>query len=474
MINIDNQISAADLSPQLGRFFDLAGGKIELLRKSWDRSKGTPVFTIDGVYTTRGWTEWTQGFQYGNALYQFDATGEKRFLEYGRESTVSEMATHVSHFGVHDHGFNNVSTYGNLLRLMAEGRIPEDPWERRFYELALKISGAVQAARWTPLPDNLGYIHTFNGPHSLFVDTMRTLRVLALGHQLGHVYMGEQDARVSLLLRLLQHAETTARYSVYYGTGRDSYDIRGRAVHEVIFNVNNGVYRCPSTQQGYSPFSTWTRGLSWVMAGYPEQLEFLETLSDEEVAHLGFEHMPSRDAVRARFLEVARAVCDFYLEYTPTDGVPYWDTGAPGLAHMGDYLDRPADPYNRFEPVDSSAAAIGAQGLLRLGRYLEQLDPAKGGDAEAGRRYRQAGLTVARTLLGDTYLSTEEHHQGILLHSVYHRPNGWDNIPAGQSVPNSESCMWGDYHMMELAVYLKRIAEGKPYLAFYNIGKGGS
>jgi len=28
---------------------------------------------------------------------------------------------------------------------MGEGRIPADDWERRFYELALKCSGAVQA-----------------------------------------------------------------------------------------------------------------------------------------------------------------------------------------------------------------------------------------------------------------------------------------------------------------------------------------
>jgi len=61
------------------------------------------------------------------------------------------MATHVSHVGVHDHGFNNVSTYGNLLRLMDEKRIPHDEWEKNFYELALKVSGAVQAARWTDL-----------------------------------------------------------------------------------------------------------------------------------------------------------------------------------------------------------------------------------------------------------------------------------------------------------------------------------
>ncbi len=59
------------------------------------------------------------------------------------------MASHVSHIGVHDHGFNNVSTYGNLLRLMKEGKIEQNDWEQEFYELALKVSGAVQATRWT-------------------------------------------------------------------------------------------------------------------------------------------------------------------------------------------------------------------------------------------------------------------------------------------------------------------------------------
>ena len=37
------------------------------------------------------------------------------------------MAPHVTHVGVHDHGFNNVSTYGNLLRLMNEGCIRTTP-----------------------------------------------------------------------------------------------------------------------------------------------------------------------------------------------------------------------------------------------------------------------------------------------------------------------------------------------------------
>ena len=70
----------------------------------------------------------------------------------------------------------------------------------------------------------------------------------------------------------------------------------------------------------------------------------------------------------------------------------------------------------------------------------------------AGKRYWQAGLTTMRTLLSDSYLSIAPAHQGLLLHSVYHRPNGWDHIAPGQSVPNGESSMWGDYHARELAL----------------------
>jgi unsaturated chondroitin disaccharide hydrolase len=161
-------------------------------------------------------------------------------------------------------------------------------------------------------------------------------------------------------------------------------------------------------------------------------------------------------------LRAARATCDFYIDNTSLDGIPYWDTGAPGLGLLGDYTGFLADPYNEHEPVDSSAAAIGAQGLLRLGRYLDR----KGHDRE-GARYWQAGLTVSRTLFGEPYLSNDEAHHGLLLHSVYHRPNGWDNIPEGKKIPCNESSMWGDYHMRELALYLWRIINKDPYYSFF-------
>ena len=158
--------------------------------------------------------------------------------------------------------------------------------------------------------------------------------------------------------------------------------------------------------------------------------------------------------------KAAIATCDFYIENTPTSGVPYWDTGAPELHRLGDYLSRPADPFNDAEPVDSSAAAIAAQGLLRLGTYLGR----EGGE---GARYWQAGLKVMQTLLDEPYLSTDPAHHGLLLHVVYHWPRGWDHVPAGRKIPMGESAMWGDYHLREAALYLQRVIRDEPYLTFW-------
>src|SRR5204863_7554755 len=125
---------------------------------------------------------------------------------------------------------------------------------------------AVQARRGTRMPGG-GFIHSFSGAHSLFVDTMRSLRALALGFTLGQTLTEEQDAQVNLLDRLVQHARATAEYSVYYGRGRDRFDVRGRTAHESLVNAANGTNCGPGTQQGHSPVITWKRGLAWAIAG---------------------------------------------------------------------------------------------------------------------------------------------------------------------------------------------------------------
>ena len=238
--------------------------------------------------------------------------------------------------------------------------------------------------------------------------------------------------------------------------------MRGRVSHEAIFNVANGSFRSPSTQQGYSPFTTWTRGLAWAILGFAEQLEFLATVDDDALERVErAEPRSTRGCSRRR----ARPVTTTSRHAAAADGLPYWDTGAPGLAALGDWGGRAADPFNDLEPVDSSAAAIASQGLLRLARVLA----ARGEDGSA---YEQAGLRTLDTLFNpaDLYLATDPAHEGLLLHSVYHWPNRWDHVPAGARTPRGESSQWGDYHAREAALYVRRLARGEPYLAFFGAG----
>ncbi len=460
MIQIDPALTPDALKPSLERLFELSAAKLRSLEKTWKPSQGSPVSTVRGIYTSRAWTEWTQGFRIGSALLQFDATGESAFLDSGRRDTLAHMPHHVSSVGGHDHAFNNLSTFGNLLRLAQEGKYEAEDFEKEYYRLALRVSGAVQAARWTSLRDGRGYIYSFQGPHSLFIDTMRSLRSLAVAHRLGQTLLGEGGRSISLLERLMHHASVSTEYAVFYGEGRDAFDVRGRVAHESLFNARTGLYRCPSTQQGYSPFTTWTRGLAWAMLGFAEQLEFLRSVSETDLRPLG-----GRAALEGMMRRAAEAVCDYYLEQMPADGIPYWDTGAPGLARLGDYFARSADPYNDYEPVDSSAATVAAQALWRMGRYLSQSPDSSG----RGQHYGQAALTIAQTLFDRPYLSEDDQHQGLILHSIYHRPAGWDYVPLGRRIPCGEASMWGDYHARELALLLLREGRGEPYLTFYSV-----
>jgi len=453
-MKIDSTITYESFANDIKQFWEIAELKACLVENEYDDTMGAPVFTVNGKYTSKGWTEWTQGFQYGIPLLVFEATGSKRMLDIGKQNTLKKMAHHISHFGVHDHAFNNLSTYGNLLRLGNQKMLDCSEEELNFYRLAIKLSGAVQAKRWTKTADGKGYMYSFNGPHSLFIDTMRTCRILLASYKLGHKMLDENDAEINLLHRAIEHGLTTAKYAVFYGGGRDKFDIRGRVAHESVFNVNDGNYRCPNSQQGYSGFTTWTRGLSWAMLGFTEFLEFLES-KDPMTGQL--------ENVNEIFLEAAMATCDFFIENTASDGIPYWDTGAPSLFKLGDYTQKNSNPFNEYEPVDSSAAAIGAQGLIRLSNLLKNKSP------EYSEKYKLAGLKTLKTLLSETYLSSQEKHQGLLLHANYHCPNGWDHVPKGSNIPYGESCMWGDYHMVEVCLLISYLLKGGNYTFYADI-----
>ena len=70
-------VSAADLADAAQKVFEAAAGKVRNIHETRDPSSGAPVYTVAGRYTQRGWTEWTEGFQYGCALLAFDGAGDE-------------------------------------------------------------------------------------------------------------------------------------------------------------------------------------------------------------------------------------------------------------------------------------------------------------------------------------------------------------------------------------------------------------
>ena len=366
-MKVNTTLTPPQLVPKIERLWQVSAGKIRAIEKDFDPSKGSPVFTVEGRYTTRGWTEWTQGFQFGSAhsavrRHRRRASSSKS----AARDTVERMAA-ARH--PHRRPRPRLQQRQHLRQpAAADARRPHR--RRRLGARLLRAGaegrGAVQAARWTRTADGGGYIYSFNGPHSLFVDTIRSLRALAVAHQLGHVLMGENDRR-DLAARPAGRSTpaTTAKYTVYYGEGRDAYDVRGRVAHESIFNLNDGNYRCPNSQQGYSPFTTWTRGLAWAMLRLRRATGVPRDAADAELEPFG-----GRSAIEGIMLKAAaghlrflhRATRRSTASRTGTRALRAWRSWATGATG------RPTRSTTH-EPVDSSAAAIAAQGLLRLGAW---------------------------------------------------------------------------------------------------------
>ena len=398
-MNIDTTLKPADLSKPLARLFELAAKKVRLIDRTWDRvARHAGLHRRRQVHHAAAGRSGRRASSTAARSSPSTRPATASCSSSAGSNTLEHMAPHVTHIGVHDHGFNNLSTYGNLRRLMREGRIEHNEWELHFYEMAIKASGAVQAARWSGVPVTKPSPQSAQLARASATSTPSTARTRCSSTRCGRSAssaspgssatrsLHENDRKADLLKRLVLHGLATNQYIVFHGDSDHTYDVRGRTAHEAIFNRNDGSFRCRATQQGYSPFSTWTRGLAWAMLGYAEELEFFATIDDAKFEQsVGLKKADVVARLRAR-RRARRATTTSTTAPPPTASSTgttarrAWRSSATGAA-------RDADPFNDHEPVDSSASAIAAQGLLRLGNYL-------GSDAgttvHAGRPDRRA------------------------------------------------------------------------------------
>jgi unsaturated chondroitin disaccharide hydrolase len=382
-MKINQNINERESVALLKRALSFGIGQLEKMLAKWPSNKPAPIFTQNGLWTRPDfmWTDWCPGFYAGMMWLAFEHTGEARWRAAAEDYTRS-LERRKFDRDVHDLGFIFMSTADRWFRIL-----PDDHPDKRWLRDLLITAGTVQSFRWKDTGSD-HYIYSFNGPQSLFIDVMMNIRLLFRAHELG----GDEE----LYRKAATHARTTEKYLVQRN-GQRLMDRDGLVVHEAIFNPVRGEFRNLSTQQGYSPFTCWARGLAWAIYGFTDTFLFT---GDEF------------------FLEVAERCAGFFLEHTPDPGVPFWDYGAPN---------RPD------EPVDSSAAAITAGGFLKLA----QVNVTRHGSDT----YRKAAFTILSTLCGESFLGDHDtSYEGILRHGVYHKPMNWGV---------DESVMWGDYFFME-------------------------
>ena len=382
-MNMDRDIDEGGLRPRLKHAFGFGVAQLERMLVKWPSQRPAPIYTQNGVWTRPDymWTDWCPGFYAGMMWLAFERTGERKWRVAAEEYTRA-LEPRKFDRDVHDLGFIFMSTADRWYRLL-----PDDDPTKSWLKDLLITAGTVQSFRWKESGED-HYLYSFHGPQSLFIDIMMNIRLLFRAHELG--------ASPELYRKAVTHARTTEKHLVQK-RGPRLMDREGAVIHEAIFNPARGEFRNLSTQQGYSPFTCWARGLAWAIYGFTDTYLFTG---------------------EPFFLKTAERCAEYYLANTPAGGVPFWDYGAPGIPD---------------EPLDSSAAAIVAGAFWKL----KEIDGTQSGPAV----YRRAALTILSTLAGDEFLGTHDPaYEGILRHGVYHRPMNWGV---------DESVMWGDYFFME-------------------------
>jgi unsaturated chondroitin disaccharide hydrolase len=227
------------------------------------------------------------------------------------------------------------------------------------YKQVVLTAAASLATRYSPV---VGAIRSWGSASSkqftVIVDNLMDLELLLWASEHGGP---KSDAQIALTDALT--------------TLRDFVRPDGSTIHVVNYDPSTGAIDSTSDDG-----TTWARGQAWAIHGFT-------TL-------YAYTHDP-------RMLDAAEEVANWWVANLPADGVPYSNF-------------EPADPAT--EPVDSSAAAIGASGLIELAQLVR--DPA----------LRASYLASARdsltTLTSPSYLSSGTDNAAVLLH-------GTDNVGAG-------------------------------------------
>lgn len=309
--------------------------------------------TGSSPYVRTSAAQWTAGFYPMSLWLMFQHTGDPVWLSRARAFT-DEVARKASLRSTHDLGF----MVG--LPTSLAGSLDPDPARRARYVRAHDTAARSLSTRWNAAVGALKSA-TYSGRWGLIIDSAMNAPLLI---ETGLPQTDEGDRR--LLARGVQHLRTLA----------DSF-VRpnGSTVHRQAFDPRTGRSLGVLYGQGRSATSTWARGQAWAVNGFTRAYALTQD---------------------RRLLDSARRTADYWIQRVPAGCVPAWDLDVGGS----------------HEPLDSSAAAIAADGLLHLAAV--EPDPARAGS------YRDYALTSLGTLAAPPFVV--DRGRGLLQRQAYSIP----------------------------------------------------
>ncbi|WP_270889213.1 glycoside hydrolase family 88 protein [Pedococcus sp. 5OH_020] len=347
-----------------------------------------PYATKDGRWQTVGASDagfmpahgsWTVGFAPGLLWLAYRITGDQRYVDAALERCA--RFTHRKGDGTtHDIGFVFTPSFIQGYRLTGEKWLREAALEAAI-TLAARYNREGKFLRaWGPL-------NSTERAGETTIDAMMNLELL--------YWAAEESSSRELATMATSHAETSARFLVRPD---------GSTFHAYAFDPMTGTPLRGFTHQGLSDDSVWSRGQAWAIYGFARAAQWTG----------------SHD-----FTAVSGRCADLFLRRLAERPVPPWD------------FDSAAQ-----DPLDSSAGAITAAGLLTLSSIHA--------DRDAARHYQAAATDLLVGLTEHCSTALHEGHEGLLTSGTWH-------LAADFAV--GEALIYGDYYYMEALQRLQELQE---------------
>ena len=262
---------------------------------------------------------WTHGLHTGTYFLAYELSGDKRFLEVGKNHIPSYKKRLDEKINLNDHDVGFVYSPS----VIAYHKLTGDEAAKQMAILAaehLYVDGYSEKGGFIL---RVGEMQHVSGFCRTMMDTLMNIPLFYwAGEQTGNYKFADAaNSQVDITNRCLIREDGSSYHHYQFEVGTH------KPLHGVTF-------------QGNRDESTWSRGHSWGVLGLPIAYTYSK---DESI------------------LPLHRDVTYYMLNHLPEDYIPYWDY---------DYTDGD-------EPRDSSAAVIAVCGMLEAIRYLPDSAPEK-------------------------------------------------------------------------------------------------